>query len=451
MSRVPLRVRAAAELELRRRQRERQAAYQTPELYTLHEGQQSVADNPARFKVVVCGRRWGKSRLALYLGVKAAFEGSYPYDPASPPVVVFAMPTLKQCKKIFWKPLLNLLQGHPLIHQINKSEMTITLKGQRPEIVCVGVNDSEGDRLRGLRIAHICLDEYQDIKPGIMDEVIRPAMSDTENSAMLVTGTPKGKVNHLYKLDLLSKQRDDQVSFRFYTVDNPHIDRDEIRNAEATLEPRVFRQEYMASYEDFPGQIFDHLDDRHIARPIPDIFKKVVMGVDWGDVNPALLVAGQDNDGLWWVIDTWYSSSGINIRDDEFMAHGKRLAERWGVYKAWAGHDRPASIEKWNQELPCLVESWQKCNPFGSCYTVAEGNSLVNSLLYHDKLFLNPSLGTFKDKMGSYHRAQDKNGNVMEAIAAGQDDHEVDCLRMAIASEEYATTNGLAHRLAALS
>ncbi len=38
----------------------------------LHEGQREVYDSPARFKVVVCGRQWGKTSLAALTCVEEA-------------------------------------------------------------------------------------------------------------------------------------------------------------------------------------------------------------------------------------------------------------------------------------------------------------------------------------------------------------------------------------------
>lgn len=361
---------------------------------------------------------------------------TFPYDPASPPVVVFAMPTLKQCKKIFWKPLLNLLTNQPFVESINRAELTIKLKGELPEIVCVGLNDGDGDRVRGFRIAALLGDEWQDVKPSIWQEVLRPAMADTPGSIALFTATPKGKVNHVYKLDVAAKSLHDWAVHRFHTADNPFIPRTEIERAKATQEPRIYRQEWEASYEDFPGQIFDHLGDHHLVADCPTAFQKTIIGIDWGDVNPALIIAGMDNEKRWWLLDSWYSSSGVNVLDSEFLGHAQRLAKKWGCVRGWAGHDRPASIQKWNRELGCLVKSWQDCNPGGKVYTVHEGNSTLNSLLYHDRLFIACHLSDLKDKMGSYHRKQDKNGSVLEDIEAGQDDHEIDCCRYAIASEE---------------
>ena len=39
----------------------------TVSLPPLHAGQREVAQHPARFKVLSCGRRWGKTRLGTAL------------------------------------------------------------------------------------------------------------------------------------------------------------------------------------------------------------------------------------------------------------------------------------------------------------------------------------------------------------------------------------------------
>ncbi|MEO1390218.1 MAG: hypothetical protein AAFV85_23035 [Cyanobacteria bacterium J06634_6] len=432
------------------------SATKKSKLSPLHRTQQKVFWAPYRYRVVVCGRRWGKSRLALTTGIMAAMGKlpnygngdmnarlTFPYDPASPPTVVFAMPALKQCKKIFWKPLVNLLAGQPFVESINRAEHTIKLVGDLPEIVCVGLNDGDGDRVRGFRIAALLADEWQDVKPMIWDEVLRPAMADTPGSIALFTGTPKGKVNHLYKFDLKSQEFDDWGSFRFHTSDNPFVPKEEIARAEATQDPRTFRQEFQASYEDFPGQIFDHLEDKHLKSNAPKHFKRVVMGVDWGDVNPALSVHGRDNNGIWWTLDTWYSSAGVNVLDTDFLAKAKRLKKLHSVQRVWCGHDRPATIEKWNIELGIPCKSWQdarKTVKNSKVPTVSEGNSCLNSLLYHGRWFISAHLSEFKDKCGSYHRDTDANGNILDTIAKGQDDHEIDSSRYAIGSEEFGVT-----------
>ena len=47
------------------------------ELPGLHSGQQEIKESNARFKVVACGRRWGKTRLAALLTLEKLFEGGH--------------------------------------------------------------------------------------------------------------------------------------------------------------------------------------------------------------------------------------------------------------------------------------------------------------------------------------------------------------------------------------
>jgi len=44
-------------------------------LPNLHVGQRAVKDSPARYKVLACGRRWGKTRLGTALCLETALRG----------------------------------------------------------------------------------------------------------------------------------------------------------------------------------------------------------------------------------------------------------------------------------------------------------------------------------------------------------------------------------------
>ena len=368
----------------------------------------------------------------------------YDYSPESPPVVVFAMPTLVQCKKIFWKPLLNLLTDHPTVASINKSECTIKFiqpkdnRYYRPDVICLGLNDQDGDRARGLRIGHI------NMKPGIFDEVVVPALSDTPGSTALITLTPKGKINHGYEFFKREQQYEDWQSFHFITTDNPTLPPEALKaieRARKVLPPRIYRQEHEASFEDFPGQIFDHLDDNHLTNTLPTVFNRCILGVDWGDVNPALVavgVEGHADSDRYTVLDTWYSDTGANILDETLIGEAEKLVKRHGIRQIYCGHDRPASIEKWNKHFHG-VKVEQAFTP------VSEGNNAINGLLYHKRLQLAGHLTKFKDKLAAYHRRQNKNGKFLDEPATGQDDHEVDALRYAVASDVYLGSSGTQH------
>jgi len=372
----------------------------------------------------------------------------YAYSPESPPVVVFAMPTLVQCKKIFWKPLLNLLSDHPAVESINKSDYTIRFhqpKGRRfyrPDIVCLGLNDQDGDRARGLRLAHINCDEFQDVKRGIFDEVVVPALADTPGSTALITGTPKGKVNHLHDFYLRSEQFPDWKSFHFITTDNDKLPPEalaEIERSRQTLTPRIFRQEHEASFEDFPGQIFDHLDQHHKVRDVPRNFDRVLLGVDWGDVNPALAAVGvtrEQGEDHYWLLEFWYSDTGQNVLADDHRRVAAEMIDRWGIRHVWCGHDRPSSIEVWNRAF----RSARVAQAFNA---VSEGNNAINGLLFHNRLhFWVPPCEPLWEEMAAYHRKQDRDGNFLDDPAPAQQDHATDATRYAIASDIFQKRRG---------
>lgn len=401
----------------------------------LHAKQLQVHADPRRFRVVCCGRRFGKSRLALTEIIKFALTYAGPYDPASPPVVLVGMPSLPMAKRVFFKPLCNLLKGHPLVEQIDKSNTLIRLKGNRPDIVCLGLNDGYGDRVRGLRIAFAAIDEVQAVHRGLLDEVIIPAMSDTRGSKALLTGTPKGLKNHLYDLTQRSKTLEDWAYYHFYSSDNPFIPRDEIERAKATLDPRIFRQEYQASFEDPPGQVFTCLTPEHLTVDLPKLVT-TYMGVDFGDLNPAIVVAGFTEDKRYVVVDSWENTSGLPVISEEFYGKIAELAQRWNVRRIFCDPSRPAAIIEIRRTgkhkdvlgLTRAVRAFNRIN---------EGCQIVNNLLFCDRLLLHDSQRDFYDEMQAYHRkTDDETGAVTERIEDGQRDHRTDALRYLIASLE---------------
>jgi hypothetical protein len=412
---------------------------------SLHQGQLELYRCKAKTRVAVCGRRFGKSRLAV---VEMALDSlNFPglLDKLNPPVVLGVLPTLKQAKKILWNPLVSLFTETELkqaVQKINKSEMTIQLKG-RPSIVIAGANDSDGDRIRGLRVYSLKADEYQDWKPGIRENVLEPALADTPGSRALYTGTPKGKLNHLYKL-YQEGQTDlgDVRSFNFPSSINPSKSLQQaIGKARGTLPPRVYRQEFEATFEDFPGKIYHELGDANICNMVPERLDTVVFGVDWGDVYPAIVALGRSGE-TWYYLDGWCPDLGVPVPQPAFDEVLINLATKWQPKVVYCDPSRPSSIlgvrelgRKHN--LVGLVKAVQGYNP------IEEGITQVHSLIYQLKLRF-PKFATchppgYKDGlaafelMSSYHRDTDNLGNVTEKVEDGQPDHICDALRYALA------------------
>ncbi|ANV88485.1 phage terminase large subunit [Picosynechococcus sp. PCC 7117] len=403
----------------------------------LHKAQKEVFDDPARFKLVVAGRRLGKSRLLLTTAITKAmsFQGSI--DPASPPVVLVVMPTLKACRSIHWEPLLRLLERQPFIENISKSDFRIKLKGEKPDILIRGA-DNHGDSLRGLKIYWAGVDEIQDFSPKAWEEVIYPALSDTPNSSALMIGTPKGKNHWLYDFHLRAKVEENWNYFHYTTKDNPFVPRAFLRQAKKTLPPKTYNQEFRASFEDFEGQIFDQFKDHHkITKPVDSDQLSYYIGVDWGETNPALSVIALSHDyQRFYIVDSWYNHSKAAITQDEFLEKLIQYCDKYNVYRCYMPDDRPSSIISARKlGVKRGVNGLRRAvsvsrNEIG----VMDGCDMINSLFYQDRLFI---LSTLKDVISqyeNYHRDTDIYGKLINKPAKNQGIHILDSSRYVITS-----------------
>jgi hypothetical protein len=423
--------------------------------FTLHPAQAEIFNSDAKFCVLVCGRRFGKSTIQVNRNVidSIMFPSLMPdYTINSHPmqtVTLLGMPTLKQAKRNLWKPILQLFSKPPfdiLVKKIHKADHIITLIGNRPEIHVVGLNDNNGDNVRGFKIWRAGVDEVQDVKREIIDSVILPAMGDTPNSRGLFSGTPKGRANILWEL----RQRCDNPllsrDWRFFnyptwtnTISFPEGENSpEVLRAKATLSSRLFEQEFMASFVNFEGQIFGDFDRvRDAVEALPKGFRGFWIGVDPGDVNPAAVLVGLGIDNKFYVIDAWQGGDGANpVPESEVIAVLIKWATKYPVQRVYVDPSRPGVIfdirvagSSWNKRIEGLCKAIKGYNK------ITEGVQLINNLFYQDRLKISNKVdSSFLDNLESYHRRKNRDGIITEDIAPNQDDHTIDALRYALAS-----------------
>ena len=110
----------------------------------LHSGQHDVAINNARFKVLAAGRRWGKTRLGVWLCLEKAWRGGRAWWIA--PTYAMALEG--------WKDLRNIGVEYGTV--IKESEKTIIT----PTGGMVSIRSADNpDRLRGAGLDFVVLDE----------------------------------------------------------------------------------------------------------------------------------------------------------------------------------------------------------------------------------------------------------------------------------------------------
>jgi len=207
--------------------------------------QETVFNDDTRFKVIVAGRRCGKSRLSA---VSLLIEGlKCPKGSA----VMYVAPTQGQARQIIWDLLLDI--GREVIASTHVNNLDITLiNGAK---IYVRGSDRP-DTLRGVSLTYLVLDEVADIKPDTWEKVLRAALSDKKGKALFI-GTPKGR-NWFYDMYNLGDSEEDEEwkSWHFTTKDNPLIDPKEIEGAKKTLSSFAFKQEYEASFDNAGAGVF---------------------------------------------------------------------------------------------------------------------------------------------------------------------------------------------------
>lgn len=219
--------------------------------FSLHPRQQEIWCDPARFKAVVAGRRFGKTHLlAVWLLIQALKDkNDRGYTLTTEQEVIYIAPTFAQAQRIFW-PKLKVLAEPVIAHCLeNTGVMTLT-NGRRIRIF--GMDNP--DAARGGSYSAAGFDEYADMPERAWGEIVRPALMDVEGEAMFI-GTPKGK-NHFYKLICDAEDNPEWAAFNFSSAENPLLSAKELAGITKEMSSSQIRQEIEASFTASEGQVF---------------------------------------------------------------------------------------------------------------------------------------------------------------------------------------------------
>jgi len=271
----------------------------------LSKAQRMIADCPMRFRVAVCGRRFGKTHLALRELAKYASKPDQR--------VWYVAPTYRMAKQILWKKIKKKLVNLNWVKIIREQDLTLELVNGS-EISLRGADNY--DSLRGVGIDFLCLDEVADIDKEAWYEVLRPTLSDTGGHALFL-GTPKG-MNWFKDLYDNHLTKSNWMSFQFTTIDGGNVPEEEVEQARQDLDARTFAQEYLATFENFSG-IIAYAFGQHNVKPAEQISptETLILGTDF-NVNPmSCTVMRRTKDGLHCVDEIVLYSSNTNELIDE--------------------------------------------------------------------------------------------------------------------------------------
>ena len=269
--------------------------------FSLLPWQKEVFQDEHRFKVVVGGRRLGKSRLsAVSLLVKGL---QCPAHSA----VMYVAPTQGQARQIIWDLLMDL--GRDVITNSHSNNMDITLVNGAKIYVR---GSDRPDTLRGVSLTYVVLDEVADIKQDTWEKVLRAALADKKGSALFIS-TPKGR-NWLYDIYQLGLNGEDEdwKSWHFTSEDNPTIDPKEIEAAKKTMSSFAFKQEFLASFDNAGTDLFKESWIKYGEEPKDGVYYIAIDLAGFTNTNysetrkkrldeSAIAVVKVTDDGVWFV------------------------------------------------------------------------------------------------------------------------------------------------------
>lgn len=251
----------------------------------LHRGQRAVFQSEARFRVLVSGRRWGKTTLDKVEGL---------CEFGTPGLVWYLAPTYDMARELMWEPLKNTIPREWLIRDPNETRMDLeTIWGCR--FGCKSVEHP--DRLRGRGPRKVICDEFQDWKDGwqVWEEVLMPSLL-TSNGRALFTGTPKS-FNHLHKAFEMGQNPApsfaEWASWQFTTASATHIPREFLANMRTQMDSRAYKQEFEASFEALSGRAYYAFSRAHNVRSVVlEPLAPVCVFFDF-NINPSTAGIGQ--------------------------------------------------------------------------------------------------------------------------------------------------------------
>mgnify|MGYP003114293102 CR=1 FL=1 len=253
--------------------------------------QKEVIESKARFRVLISGRRFGKTFIAIN---ELARFSRYPKKR-----VWYVAPTFRMAKQIVWTELLERLQKHKWIKTTNHSDLTVILRNNST-ISLRGADNEQS--LRGVGLDFLCMDEFADIKENAWYEVLRATLSD-KNGHALFCGTPRGYGNWSYNLFTKQETDNNWKSFKYTTLDGGQVSANEIEQAKQDLDERTFKQEYLSDFVNYSGAIYYNFNrEENVLKEYIPSSNTIHIGVDF-NLDPMSAVVSEVKQDYLYVYD----------------------------------------------------------------------------------------------------------------------------------------------------
>lgn len=225
-----------------------------------------------RWAAIVAHRRAGKTVACIMDLVDAALRCEKPSGRFA-----YVAPFYAQAKDVAWSYLKHYTGPIPGVDH-NESELRVDLpNGSR--IRLYGADNY--NRLRGIYLDGVILDEFADMDPRAWSEVIRATLSDRKGWATFI-GTPKGR-NSFYDIwagntetGWIGALNDPETWFSLLlkASETGLVDKDELDDARRAMTPEQYNQEFECSFDAaivgaYYGRDIAQLEERKLITAVP--------------------------------------------------------------------------------------------------------------------------------------------------------------------------------------
>ncbi len=395
-----------------------------------------IEESPARFKVVVAGRRVGKTTYGVRKCVKEALITGGLYFWIAPSYKV---------AEVGWRMLKRLCWQLPGV-EIREADKSVILEnGGRIDIRSA----VDPDSLRGEKLWGAVFDEFAQIRPETWPEVIRPALSDVKGWALFI-GTPKGH-NWAFDLFNMALVTPGWAAFRKPTSANPYIDPQEIELArnDPSMSELMFLQEYEADFGASQYQVFPEiLPQLHTWKGTVPEFVGYYGGMDFGGdtvgAHKSTTVIGglTSNDEL--IVIAAFKQSGPNIAERQLNWTFEQEHVLADIHRK-LGQRPPAVIYRADKSQMVSIQLMKRMGlnvypTLGGPDSVEAGIEAVHRRLKvredgRPRLFVYPGVPNVLTDLQTYHYAEPKtDGSVQKKNPMKVDDDLVDAVRYMVES-----------------
>ena len=214
-----------------------------------HIKQTEFINSPAKRKVIVAGRRGGKTTGVSMIAAIMAMNGRR---------VLEAAPVQDQTEA-FWEAVKSYF-SIPIAQKVidkNETERRLTFPSGGQIRAKTAFN---ADTLRGDYADLLILDEYSYMQPDTWEKVGAPMLLDNDGDAVFIF-TPNRR-NHAYHRYMQAEADDTGrwAAWHFTSLDNPYLSRKALDDITKDMSEEDYKQEVLAEFLENEGQVFRNID-----------------------------------------------------------------------------------------------------------------------------------------------------------------------------------------------